>query len=279
MIYVIGKRHHTREKWFKCIDTNTETIFDGLAKDICRWILIRRIDIVNVKIVNKETVIEGWFNGIHNAIGKTATETSTGAHYVLLCKLDKNKYKIVDYNGKVSYIGKRQLYKHTWNGVVANCKIEDEKIISVGTYDIIENTEFNKHIAEKYNIYIAKTNLLGHNMSFDYTIEGSKVKLVQYTGTSKTVIIPKFITTIMNRAFSDCKTETITLDRGLNHIGGYAFKGCNITQITIPDTVELICPWAFYSNRSLINTEGEYTQKIKLMSNKTKVIDWKFEVD
>ena len=67
-------------------------------------------------------------------------------------------------------------------------------------------------------------------MSFDYMIEGTNVKLKRYTGTTKYVIIPKFITSIMARAFDNCKIETLTLEEGLGAIGAYSFGDCSIKQ-------------------------------------------------
>lgn len=63
----------------------------------------------------------------------------------------------------------------------------------------------------------------------------------------KAVVIPDTVTEIEDNAFIQCTNlKNVTLSKNLKKIGKYAFFGCPITKMTIPDSVEEIGGGAFY---------------------------------
>ena len=70
---------------------------------------------------------------------------------------------------------------------------------------------------------------------------------------SKKVVIEDGVTSIGERAFSNCSSLTsITIPNSVTSIGNYAFRGCSsLTSITIPDSVTSIGDYAFKNCSSL----------------------------
>ena len=61
------------------------------------------------------------------------------------------------------------------------------------------------------------------------------------------VVIPDTVTEIEDNAFVQCTNlKNVTLSKNLKKIGKYAFFGCPVTKMTIPDSVEEIGGGAFY---------------------------------
>ena len=269
MIYITGITHYTNFTEYDCFESNTDSHMT-ISTDQLKTLLIKFGDnIVNAKLINNQISTEHCINSMISGDNRHRS----GAHYTLLSKISKDNFKLVNSNGITSYIGELQLRRYIQKKDVVNCKIEVDKIVSNETYETRNDESFNRSIAEKYKIYLAKTSLLGHDMSFDYDIEGTQVKLQCYTGTSKQVIVPKFVTIIMKEAFTVTGIEKITLDNGITHIGEAAFQRCNLREITIPETVELKCPWAFYENKRLVGENDEYKDTIKILSSKTVILD------
>ena len=268
MIYIIGTIYYANGTSYRCFEVHTESIFTLSTNELCR-LIDRGARIENATIANSSVSLENCINNIHSE----NNGSNSGANYILLCKIAKDEFKLVDFNGNVTYREEKKLNRKIKSDRVVNCKIENEKMISLGTYTVKEDKEFNSTIAEKYKIYTAKTALLGKNMSFKYKIEGKQVKLYSYTGTSKTVIIPKFITSIMENAFLYCDIEELTLDNGLTHIGTSAFQGCSIGEVTIPETAQFIGQWAFYENKKLTTGDGNYKSSIKISNKETIIIN------
>ena len=76
---------------------------------------------------------------------------------------------------------------------------------------------------------------------------GEEYHLLAYTGNSKKVVVPDYVTHIENRAFSDCTDiEEVFLPQGLKIISKYSFACCsNLQFINIPDSVIYIDEFAF----------------------------------
>ena len=266
MIYVVGIRSYREgSSTCTCFDSITESLFDIAEGNLTELLENQGLIIENIKLTNSKLTFEHCFNSIHYVTSKK----SSGADYILIGKIADDDFKLVDYNGKISHTWERDLIRYIKNKKVANCTINNKKVISIGTQDISKNTTLEEQIAEKYKIFTAKTALLGYKMDFKYIIEGTQVKLIKYKGKSTKVIVPKFITAIADRAFLDCRIEKLTLDKGLTHIGGFAFDGCDISELTIPDTVELICPGAFFDNKRIVRSDESYTDNVKFLNPKT----------
>ena len=76
-----------------------------------------------------------------------------------------------------------------------------------------------------------------------------------YIGNIKSVIIENGITSIGDRAFTNCSALTsITIPDSVTNIGNYIFYGCSsLTEITIPFSITDISGYAFYECSSLTN--------------------------
>ena len=111
-------------------------------------------------------------------------------------------------------------------------------------------------------------------MSFKYTIENNQVKIMRYTGATKNVILPNFITTIAESAFFRCKIETLVLNEGLKYIGCCAFEENNLSEIVIPQTVEFVGVGALRGNKRLTDHYGDYREAtVKILNPKALIID------
>ena len=163
------------------------------------------------------------------------------------------------------------MHKLAEAGKIANCESKNGKLVSIDLYKVYQDTKLEEQIAKKYKAYVAKTALIGCKMAFDYRRGGDQVKLIRYIGKTKDVVIPNFITSIIENAFMNCKLNTLTLDNGLTYIGGQAFDSCELREVTIPETIEIICDSAFIGNKRLVTENGEYRNKIKLLNRRTKI--------
>ena len=114
--------------------------------------------------------------------------------------------------------------------------------------------------------------MLGHKVTFDYIIEGEEVILLNHLGGNRDIIIPNFITSIREGAFSESGLTSVTLGTGIKYLGTNAFEGCNISEIVIHQTIQFIGTDAFQSNKKLINDRGEYTNNIKILGQSTLII-------
>ena len=101
-------------------------------------------------------------------------------NYILLSKLNKQKFKIVDPVGTAIYSDESHLKAFIELGQVANCEFTDTRTKvykSTDTYIIKENIELASCINQKYNEFIAKTKLLRLDISFKYIIENEDVAI------------------------------------------------------------------------------------------------------
>ena len=224
------------------------------------------MDIKNAKIDNNEIVLTDWPNPI------TTEGLTKKRGFTLINKIAQDTFRLVSNNEWVDHVNGEELREYIKINEVYNCTLRDGNYYSIDTHNIRQDNQFEQLIAEKYKRHIALTTLLGHGMEFDYVIEGEQVKLKGYTGTAKEVIVPRFVTTILENAFGGTKIEALKLDTGLKYIGGFAFDGCNISEIIVPETVELICVEAFGGNDKLVDSYGEYKDTIKLLNKNTVTI-------
>ena len=270
MIYIVGIRELSgKGRIYKLFETNTESFFNGNSCDTLDLIKNHGLNIINAKVSNNEILIKDWFNSIHCE----RTGLHTGSDLILICKNDNNEYKLTCYDERIVSLHGSELKYYADGKKIANCLIANEKLKSVDTYTINNNTEFKAAIAEKYEKYVAKSALLGRKMSFNYIIEGEKVKLTRYTGETKNVIMPNFVTTIMSRAFYFRKLETITLNIGLKYIGHQAFGQCKLSEVIIPETVKFMGLDIFSKNDRLLKDGAYRKDRIKILSKNTTVLD------
>ena len=271
MIYVVGRKvFYDENQLYTFFESNTESFFTGSRDDFEVLRVMRKMHLKNVHLSSDELTDRVWFDHIH--CKHDGIEENTD--YILMCKTDEGTFKLASYEEKVSYVNYEQLEQYIKKSKVANCKIENGRIRSIGTYKILKDEDLIEQTAEKYRTYEAKSIMLGRKMSFEYSIEGQEVKLIKYTGTDKDVIVPKFITTIMPSAFKGCGIEAITLESGLKYIGNSAFEGCNLSEITLPETAEFVGAGAFHGNKHLVSSViGIIRKRVKLLNKRTTVLD------
>ena len=79
------------------------------------------------------------------------------------------------------------------------------------------------------------------------------VGLTNFGKTLESIVIPKRVKGIGEKAFKDCEiVKTIKIPKGAQYIDDCAFEGCfNLTSINIPDTVTHIGFEAFYDCENL----------------------------
>ena len=224
---------------YRLFETTTESHFEASTK----MIINSNLEVSNLNIVEDKVTVQP-----HWDIYKSNTNKITGARHILLCKITENKYKLVNHKGDVIHCDSDSLNQIRQRNAIANYKPKSQEF---GTYNITPDIKFVQDIAKKYQLYEAKSALLGRKMSFDYMIEGTTVKLKKYTSTTKDVIIPKFVTSIMVKAFDNCKIETLTLEEGLGAIGAYSFRDCTIAEVVLPKTVNFVFQGAFHRSTKI----------------------------
>ena len=271
MIYIVGITDRSDGRIYNLFESNTDSFFRADRDDLQGYIDNRRMHIQEIDLYsNGQRANNFWLNPLHY----TDNYEETGSDYMLICKMPDNTYKLASYDNKVIYLDIEQLRSFSSNNKIVNCSLVNGKIKSIKANKITNDIQFEKAIAEKYKIYEAKSTLLGCKMSFDYAIEGKQVKLIKYTGTTKNMIVPKFVTTIMTKAFLKCEIETITLEKGLRYIGNYAFDECKLSEVIIPQTVVFIGWRVFNQNKHLLTNRGAYREdRIKILGKNTTIID------
>ena len=269
MLYILSiiETPNNETMAYTVFETSTESYFKAYTDTIMELVIRHKLNLKNMKLVGGKIVPE-QFCKIH----KECRDATIGPPYTLLCQVDSDTFKLAFYTEDAIYVSGEKLKELIASNAVGNCILQDGTYKSTGTYSVDYSTPFKKYIAEKYKIYVAKSALLGRNMTFEYIVEGREVKLTKYTGTANDVIVPKFITSIMTRAFKNSGITKLVLDDGLKSIGAFSFAHCDIAELVIPKTVEIICGGAFYKNKELVRNIGEYTHKIKVLNKRTVIL-------
>ena len=291
MLYVISVLRNKRDEivMYKVFDTLSHSLMELDKNILINIISNTEIQVVNASIQNNEVILHDWINGIssekydYNDYYKLK---QSGSKFVILSR-EKDiyigaEYRTVDYTGKLTYRRINDLTNILESSLVANCRSKDVngklKLSLEDAYIIKNDRKFKKLIDSKYDIFIAKTLMLGHkDMTFNYEIENDEVRITKYTGTDTEVILPSFITTIEKESFAFKDIKKLDLNEGLKVIGNEAFIAVGednlLDQVEIPSTVELIGVGAFHGNIKLFKKDNTLnTEKFKLRNNKTMVL-------
>ena len=268
MLYLIKvDKVKDRDSTYHLFDTHTESVIEANTKLVLELINTYKMEIKNIYIEDNTIQIKDW---PHKIEPYSRNKKDRESSYVLLGRVREGLFKTVVSIGRVDYLSEESLKSVIEKGWVANCEYAadgDKTYKSVDTYSIKTDPNFIKHIREKYTEFIAKTALLGMDTSFKYTIENEEVKLTSYTGSSKKVILPSFITTVCGRAFHHTGIQELKLNEGLKYIGKDAFCANNLNFVSIPSTVEFVGQSAFY-----YNVDGAHNKKIYTKLNKNTLI-------
>ena len=294
MIYIVGKVKNKKEEVISYVgfDTCTDSPMPITVNLLKHIITNTKIKVINATVKDNNIIIKKWIHELASDNGKIygneVEDKYTGHNYVLIAR-ENMTYKLVDYNGYVSRLCEDDLINIVESELVANCALaapeKEDNYTSISTrrgdkliaYDIYEtkiDENFKDSVKEKYNTFKAKAILLGYGkITFKCEIENQEVKLTEYTGYSKHIILPPFITHIASRAFSGASIETLKLSEGLKTIGAQAFQSNQLSRVEIPESVELIGWGAFAFNTKLHEGNGTMrTDKFKLRNNKTVML-------
>ena len=273
MVYIISLVKNSIGKIveYTGFDTYSDSVMDITPDELKCIILNTNMQVVNAGVQNGEITLKKWANRIRTFIGEELGCGSVGSKYVLLATSEDDKYKICDHHGDVEYINKKKLKMLVRSGDIANCNY---KLGVTDVYNIETNKEFEDGIRSKYEIFIAKTTMLGmQGMTFRYSIENIEVRLTEYTGYNRNVVLPPFITAIEKFAFSNSDVLTLKLNEGLKAIDLCAFVFKPIAKMEIPKTVELICNEAFVDNHRATDIKSTLNKnRFKLQNRETIVL-------
>ena len=241
---------------YRMFETHTESVITGNITCIRKLVSKCKMEPVNMELTNQGLRIKHWPNKHKNYT------------FILLGKITVDRFKLIGIGGTTIYMEAGELKQNIASNTIGNCSIENGEYKSIDTYKISIDSKFEKHIETKYNEFRSKALILGLDISFRYNIENDEVRVIDYTGKSKKVIIPNFITTICEYAFSNSEIQELRLNKGLKHIGSNAFANNNINSVEIPKTVEFVSYNAFEDNSNLVNMSG-YKDTVKKLSNTT----------
>jgi hypothetical protein len=107
----------------------------------------------------------------------------------------------------------------------------------------------------------SQTQAAAQTVASDFKMDGTT--LIEYTGSSRSVVIPNGVTRIEYGAFMRSHLTSVTIPEGVTYIGPGAFIGSEfgstynqLTSVTIPNSVTYIGEYAFYLNKLTSVTLG-----------------------
>ena len=245
---------NNNEPIYDIFETHTESTIRANTKLVIDLIKTHKIEAKNLYIEDNKVQIKDWPHSI-KPYSKNRYERESS--YILLSKVNEQKFKMLNCGGGVILATDEYLKELIYCNAVAKCKIKGSKqksYSSIDTYTIVTGPDFISYVDEKYKEFRLKALLLGMDISFEYIIENTEVKVKRYTGNSYKVIIPNFITAIRYEAFANAGIQELTLNNGLKHIGNNAFDGNKVKSIELPETVEFVCRQASDIKFTKINT-------------------------
>ena len=269
----IRRKDRDRVTYYRVYDTCSGSIMLLGPESMKQLILNNMAQVINAKIEKNKLMIKDWQTGVYTNEsefeGNCFVNKKEGASHVLLAAGD-TWYKVANSDGIAHNMGSEAFKKFVELGKIINPDIEK-------VHTIHKDVEFEVRIKQKYNNFIAKTILLGfRDITFDYKVENKEVRLSSYTGNSKEVILPPFITAIMAGAFRAKGIKAVKFSDGLKIIGYESFfaqDGNNgLERVEIPKTVELVGNNAFRGNSIMARSDGTPNDKrFILIGDKTTV--------
>ena len=278
MLYIIylRTRQTADEITYKVFDTYSGSVLLLKAKSLRSILTSDKLQVANARIDNDIIMIKDWENGVYTNESEFAENdfaTKKSGPKCVLVATGYNLYKVIDSYGRIYNMGTTDF----------NNTVEHENVVNTDAkdvYKIYRDKEFEAKIETKYNNFIAKAMILGFkDITFQYEIENKEVRIKNYTGKNKDIIIPPFITAIKAEAFKCKNIKSVIFSHGLKAIGPKAFwtegvTSIGIENIEIPETVETVGNNAFSGNRYLVSSNGAINKrKFKLMSEETIILE------
>ena len=248
MLYLISTQQNRYGSYiYSLFETHTESVFKVSDKIIAKLLNVHGMAGKNVCVTEQGISVKNWPHSIRTY---SNGHDNIKSPYILLSKISEQRFKLVNRMDLVVYIDESQLKELIASEMIANCsfslnKQQEKSYMSTDTYETTTDSSFVSSIDKKYCEFKAKAALLGLGLDFEYSIENEDVKIRKYVGKSKRVILPTFITTICDNAFSYVGIKEVILNNGLQHIGNNAFHGNSIKQVVLPNSVEFVGQSAF----------------------------------
>ena len=125
MIYAVFiNKGFARNNVYRLFETTTEYHFEASTK----MIINSNLEVSNLNIVEDKVTVQP-----HWDIYKSNTNKITGARHILLCKINENKYKLVNHKGDILHCNTDTLNKIRQRNGIANYKPKSQEL---GTYTI-----------------------------------------------------------------------------------------------------------------------------------------------
>ena len=266
MLYLINTiKIKGGENIYNMFETHTESRLKGSSNYVLKLINSCNMEPINIDIEETEISGKAWVQEITDLSNRNKI-------CILLAKISDQSFKTLNFNNEIVCMSEKDLKYNIDSKKVLNCLFEQGEYKSIYTYNITTNIKFKQYIAEKYREFRAKTLMLGIDSKFIYSIENEDVKILDYAGTSKKVVIPNFVTTICSNAFRNQNIQEIKLNRGLKRIGKTAFANNKIDYIEIPETVEFVGPQAFDRDAGRVTMNRNHSPIIKQLNDKTVLL-------
>lgn len=131
-------------------------------------------------------------------------------------------------------------------------------ITEIDSYAFVSCTNLKTiTVSDDNQYFVSENNML---------MSRNKIRLIKYTGSDQTAVIPYGIEKIESHAFFASKSEYINIPETVSYIDDYAFMGCTaLKEIYIPSRVEYIGKSCFFS--------CPYLSKINLPEGITAIYD------
>ncbi|MGI6769723.1 MAG: leucine-rich repeat protein [Bacilli bacterium] len=164
--------------------------------------------------------------------------------------------KTMKYGEEINDVAIRDSY--TFGGWFSNENLTN-KITNVGTENVILYAYWSEEVKPS---------------DFSYEIIDNKIKITKYIGNSSTVVIPsrigdKKVAVIEDNAFKNkTKITSLSLPNGLEQIGEFAFENLSLTELIIPDSVQLIKEGALKGVNGLVSITLPFAGRTRTSQSK-----------
>lgn len=231
---------------FKVIDRENTEVTEVYCEELKDKISTGLLDITNLEY------LEGEFNITDESeLGYPVVNESLKiigkSPIIILDRISAVEYKCTNYSGLlINYTTEKVLECIKIDGL-ANCRVNGYEIEPIkGKFSYEADKELRKYNKEQLRKYKLKSKLLGIN-NIEVNIIGDRGVIIQADYELENVIIPKFVSIILDGAFKNCdKLRELELLNNIESIGNEAFEGCTgLINLSIPDSVRYVGDRAF----------------------------------